>query len=278
MELIHGEIPAEVAFFKSNTIDDERIICTGYFLLIFVRSGIFRIRIDGNKVLCTSGEMILAVSREYYQVLKCSKKVVCYFVKVQRQFILDTKMFYHFIEAFINRNPVKLFPDAFDQKVLVRILKLLSYYYETRKNPLRFSSQSFNATLSLLVFQAGWQYGTAANGSGITYNRKEVLSMGFLKLLLKHFKKEHSIGFYSGVLCVTGGYLNKAVKDVTGKTVSFCIAEIIITEAKYLLAHHDDTVESISEQLNFNSARSFGRFFKKHTLVTPTDYRKDFQK
>lgn len=277
MKVTSEQLPAEVHVYKGTNTDLEKVLCSGHFLLIFVRSGIFRGLIDGEKVFCTSGELLLAVSREYYQVLKCSKKVIFYFVKVQRQFMLDTKMFYHFIAAFITKNPVKLIPDEFDRRILIRVIKLLYYYYQTRTNSLRFSVQSYAAAVSLLVFQAGWHYGQSANSNGITYNRKEVLTMGFLKLLLKNFRQQHSVRFYSDILCVTDGYLNKAVRQVTGKTVGVCIAEIILSEAKYLLVHYDYKIEFISEQLNFTSAGSFSRFFKKYTLLTPTAYRKDFQ-
>jgi AraC-like DNA-binding protein len=277
MEETPEHLPALVHIFNRENATAETILCAGDFLIFFVQSGIFRVLIDGNKVMCTSGELVIAVSREYYQVLNCSKKVLCYFVKVQRQFIVDTKMFYHFVEAFVSKSPVRLFPDEFDSKVMVRIIKLLGYFYSTKANPIRFSVHSYTAAVSLLVFQAGWQYGNSVSTAKLLYNRREALAMGFLKLLVKHFKKEHSLSFYSGVLCVTDGYLNKSVKEVTGKTVGHCVAEIIVSEAKYLLAQYDHSIETISEQLGFTSAGSFSRYFKKHAFLTPTAYRRDLQ-
>ena len=271
MEFSSQQLPAAVYVFKGNIENGPKVSCPGFFLIFFVRSGIFRILIDGNKVLSTSGELFVAVSREYYQVLK-SKKVACYFVKVQQQFIVETKMFYHFLEAFVSRNPSRLFPDEYDRKVLVHIIKLLAYYYQARTNPVRFSMASFTTAVSLLVFQAGWQYGNSGT-TNFVYNRKEALTKGFVTLLLKHFKKEHRIGFYSGILCVTEGYLNKSVKEVTGKTAGHCLSEILVSEAKYMLIKQDLTIEAISEHLGFTSAGSFSRFFKKQVSVTPTAYR-----
>lgn len=271
MEFSSQQLPAEVYVFKGNIENGPKVRCSGFFLIFFVRSGIFRILIDGNKVLSTSGELFVAVSREYYQILK-SKKVACYFVKVQQQFIVETKMFYHFLEAFVSRSPSRLFPDEYDRKVLVHIIKLLAYYYQARTNPVRFSLASFTTAVSLLVFQAGWQYGNSGT-TNFVYNRKEALTKGFVMLLLKHFKKEHRIGFYSGILCVTEGYLNKSVKEVTGKTAGHCLSEILVSEAKYMLIKQDITIEAISEHLGFTSAGSFSRFFKKQVSVTPTAYR-----
>ncbi|MFL9845626.1 helix-turn-helix domain-containing protein [Flavobacterium rhizosphaerae] len=265
------QLPAEVYVFKGTIENGPRVSSPGFFLIFLVRSGIFRIVVDGQKVLSTSGELFVAVSREYYQVLK-SKKVSCYFVKVQQQFIVETKMFYHFLEAFVSRSPSRLFPDEYDRKVLVHIIKLLVYYYQARTNPVRFSLASFTTAASLLVFQAGWQYGNSES-TNIAYTRKEALTKGFVTLLLKHYKKEHRVGFYAGILCVTEGYLNKSVKEVTGKTAGQCISEILISEAKYMLIKEDLSIEAISEQLGFSSAGSFSRFFKKQVSVSPTAYR-----
>lgn len=277
MEFISKKLPAEVYVYKDSAVEIQNISCSGHFILVFVKSGIVRILVDGVGMLGVSGEIIVAVSREYYQVIHAGKKLFCYIVKINREFIVETKMFYHFIETFIKKHPLKIVPDAFEQKVLSRIMKLLMYYSTVQDSISQLSVQSFSMTLSLLLFQTGWLYNHSDSSENTTYNRKEALAMGFLKLLLKHFRQEQNIGFYSGVLCVTDGYLNRVVREVTGKTVGFCIAEILISEAKYLLVHHSDGIETISEQLGFSSGGSFRRFFKRHTLFTPLEFRKRFQ-
>ena len=246
MEITSGHLPAEVYVYKGTVTEIEAVPCSGHFIFIFIRSGMVRIAIDGRDVLGTSGEIILAVGREYYQVIHGGKKLFCYIVKIKQEFILETKMFYHFIETFIKKYPLKISPEAYEQKVLVRIMKLLVYYAAIRDRISTFSSQSFQMTLSLLLFQAGWLYNHSESTANTTYSRKEILAMGFLKLLLKHFRNQQSISFYSGVLCVTNGYLNKALREVTGKTVSLCIAEIVVNEAKYLLVRYDQSIESIT--------------------------------
>ena len=278
MEPTLEEMPAEVLYIGADSDDTtiERITSPGCFIFIFVKAGIFAIRIDGKRISCTSGEFVVAVSKQHHEILKYGKKVLCYIVKVQWQFIMGTKLFLNFIEAFVSSGPVKLFPDTFDRSVLLRIMKLLHYFYGTRSSPSRFSKPSFAAALSLLVLQAGWHYNTTATTGALKYTRKESLAMQFLKLLMQHFRTERAMKFYADALFVTAGYLNKAVREVTGKTVGMCLTDVVVSEAKYLLETSEDTIESISEQLSFGSYGSFSRFFKKHTRVTPNSYRRDF--
>lgn len=272
-------LPGEVFLYDggdSTKFTVKRHSCEGDFLFIFVKSGIFRAVIDEKKICCTSNELVIALCRHYCEVLKYGKKTVFYLAKVQWQFITDIKMSGQFIELLVNREHIRLFPDNFDSRVLLRIMKLLHYYFQGLKDILRFPSASYNAALSLLIYQVAWQQDSTSGAVKINYSRKEMLTLQFLKLLIQHYRKERSIAFYAGQLFVTQGYLTKTVREVTGKTVLQCIYEVLLSEAKYLLMTTGATIEAISEQLHFNSAGSFSRFFKKETNVTPTEYRRNY--
>ncbi len=278
MEFTSDAFPAEVHYYngEDSRIPNEKVSCSGYFFFIYVRSGILRAVIDGNKISCTSNELVVALCRHYYQVHSYNKKMACYFVKVRWQFITDIKMSGQFIELLVSKQSIKIIPDLFDAKVLARIMKLLHYYYETATNPKRFPQASFTAALSLLIFQAAWQ--RDMNPADTSFNRKELLTMQFLKLLIQNYREHHSPEFYAKQLFVTSGYLTKAVREVTGKTVIKCITEVLISEAKFLLMSSQHSIETISEQLYFNSSGSFSRFFKRQTATTPMEYRKEYGK
>ena len=280
MDCTSDLFPAQVYFFNRDTVttENDRVNCPGHFLFIFVRSGIFRATVDGKKISCTANELVIALCRHYYQIHRYDKKAICYFVSVQWQFITDIKMSGQFVELLVSRQAIKIFPDVFNAKVLSRIMKLLNLYYQSADNQQRLPVASFTATLSLLIYQAAWQHDLISGNLGTTYSRKELLTMQFLKLVIQHCRDYRASSFYSSQLNVTNGYLNKSVREVTGKTVLRCITEVLISEAKYLLLSSDLTIEAISEQLHFNSSGSFSRFFKKETTIAPTEYRKDYGK
>jgi len=75
-------------------------------------------------------------------------------------------------------------------------------------------------------------------------------------------------------LAVHVNYLNRSVKEVTGKPISVHIAERITAEAKALLQHTNWSVADIAYALGFEYPTYFNNYFKRVTGVTPKSLRK----
>ena len=80
---------------------------------------------------------------------------------------------------------------------------------------------------------------------------------------------------FAGSLSVHINYLNRSVKEVTGKPTSVHIAEHIAAEAKALLLYTDWSVADIAYSLGFEYATYFNNYFKRLTGVTPKTIRKE---
>lgn len=78
---------------------------------------------------------------------------------------------------------------------------------------------------------------------------------------------------FAGQLSVHVNHLNRAVKDVIGKTTSQVIGERIVQEAKALLKHSDWNISEIGYSLGFEEPPHFVNFFRKHTQTTPRSFR-----
>ena len=76
-------------------------------------------------------------------------------------------------------------------------------------------------------------------------------------------------------LSVHVNYLNRAIKEVTGKSTSVHIAERITAEAKALLQHTDWSVADIACALGFEYPTYFNNYFKRMTGTTPQVFRKE---
>ncbi|HWB93013.1 MAG TPA: helix-turn-helix transcriptional regulator [Puia sp.] len=74
-------------------------------------------------------------------------------------------------------------------------------------------------------------------------------------------------------LAVHVNHLNRALKEVTGKTTTEHISARVIKEALALLRHSDWNISQIAYGLGFEYPAYFNIFFKKHTGLTPLEAR-----
>jgi AraC-like DNA-binding protein len=97
----------------------------------------------------------------------------------------------------------------------------------------------------------------------------------FQKLVSRHFLLKRKVTDYAGLLAVSANHLNRTVKEITGKTASESIAEMLLQEAKAILKYTDASVAEIAYQLNFSEPAAFNRFFRKMTGEPPMTWRKN---
>jgi AraC-like DNA-binding protein len=95
----------------------------------------------------------------------------------------------------------------------------------------------------------------------------------FKQLLNKHYASHHMVSDYAGMLSVTADYLNKTVKNITGKSAKDHIQSKLITEAKRSLLFSNLSNKELSYELGFDESAHFNNFFKKTTGQTPTEFR-----
>lgn len=107
----------------------------------------------------------------------------------------------------------------------------------------------------------------------ITHSRQEKIYQLFLNQLFKDYKKHRTVSHYAEKLYLSPKYFSKVIVDMTGKTPIDWIQEITINASKALIKGSSLTIEQISEELNFPNRSFFGTFFKKHTGLTPYQYR-----
>ena len=106
------------------------------------------------------------------------------------------------------------------------------------------------------------------------FSPKETLTLRFRRLITTRIQDIHAIQEYADLLNVSPNHLNKCVKATTGKTASDIINEALLMEAKALLSMPQYSVSEVAFSLGFEDASYFSRFFKKHAVQSPSDFRK----
>ena len=73
---------------------------------------------------------------------------------------------------------------------------------------------------------------------------------------------------------MTPKYLSLLVKNVSNRTAGEWIDNYVVLEAKALLSSSTLSIQEISDRLNFANQSFFGKYFKQHVGISPTEYRK----
>ncbi len=95
----------------------------------------------------------------------------------------------------------------------------------------------------------------------------------FLFLVKEQQKFNFNMNYYADQLNVTKRTLDNAMHAVFGTTTKKYIVQTALEKAKTMLEGSDMPVKNISIELGFSQESNFNNFFKKHTGVTPRQFR-----
>lgn len=118
------------------------------------------------------------------------------------------------------------------------------------------------------------QLASASSEESQTSARVNQVFERFIELVTEYHNQERGMAFYADKLCLTPKYLSKLVKLSSGRSAPDWIDSFVILEAKNLLKYSDKPIKEIVYLLNFPNQSVFYKFFKAHTGMTPSEYRK----
>lgn len=103
--------------------------------------------------------------------------------------------------------------------------------------------------------------------------RQADLFQRFVALVHKHCTEQREVAFYADRLCISTRYLSTIIRSVAHSTAKEFIDRSVVLEIKMLLGSTELSVQEIAYRLHFPDQSYLGRFFKKHTGVSPTEFR-----
>ncbi|MFC5046813.1 helix-turn-helix domain-containing protein [Aquimarina hainanensis] len=99
----------------------------------------------------------------------------------------------------------------------------------------------------------------------------------FNVLVNSHFRKEHSVSFYAKKLFKSPKTLSNTFAKYKKSPLQI-IHDRIILEAKRLLIYSDKPTKEIAYEIGFDDPSHLSRMFKKRTSLSPSEFRKNFNK
>ena len=136
----------------------------------------------------------------------------------------------------------------------------------------------FYILLTDMADMAWKRYGKSVPSHTSEIKRTDSIMNNFIDLLLENILTETSVSFYAEKLCISKQYLSLIVKEKTRVPVGTIISAMRVETAARLLREPDMTIMQIAEKMSFSDQSSFGKFFKKHTGVSPLKYRQTLRK
>jgi AraC family transcriptional activator of pobA len=103
---------------------------------------------------------------------------------------------------------------------------------------------------------------------------QQMLLRKFIQLIDNHYIDKRTVHEYAELLSVTANYLSQCVKQASGKNALAFIADRLAAESRSLIQYSDFEITEIAYQLNFSDPANFGKFFKKQTGLSPSEFRK----
>jgi len=260
---------------RSGEIDEPHR--HNYYTVLIVNKAKGLHKIDFNAHALTNHQIFFVAPGQVHQVME-SEKSFGFAMTFSNQFLIENSIPLSFIDSlnlFQNYgqspplNPPK---EQFDiiEDFANNIFKL----FHSDNN---MKSLSIGSFLKLLLIECN-------NICAINPIESDVDTTGdnlirtFKKAVDKDYKKEHSTTYYANGLNITPDHLNRTVKAKIGKTAKDYIQARIITEAKRLLYFTDLANKEIAYELGFNEPANFSAFFKKHTDLSPSLFKKSEKK
>ncbi len=115
--------------------------------------------------------------------------------------------------------------------------------------------------------------GWATPGGDGTGGRDRRLAREFLAALEADGGRARSVTVYASRLGLSPGHLTSVVSASLGRAPKELIADRLVNEAKRLLVVEDLGAAAVAHQLGFSDPSHFGRWFRRHTGVTPGRFR-----
>ena len=245
-----------------------------YVGIVICHQGMFRFQVNGASFAASMGETIFLSPEILFHVQETSSDfcftLLFYRVEQIRHMLGNTVMSMRLYST--------LYPKACTvaqtgyEEMLTSYARML-FVLDQKEKKDTYSDHEQKLLLMAVTYRLCSIFSASLTTPRKEMDRKIETFEELVKLIDANFMRERGVAFYADQLCLTPKYLSVIVKSVCGKTVQQLIFKAIIRRSIYLMKNTNMTIQQIACELSFPNASSFGTFFKKHTGLSPKNYR-----
>ncbi len=170
--------------------------------------------------------------------------------------------------------------------------QLLKLYYEalTQQTDAAGTQAILHAAYMRLHYQLDQHRPVVSNSSWLdpmqemeikltdTQSKHQALCRDVIDYIHNHLHTPLSIESLATHFNISAFHLNRVFRAVQDTTVMHYVTELRIKAAKRILAQDDEQIKEIAQLVGFASVTSFCTVFRRHTGLTPNQYRKKHKK
>lgn len=261
---------------------DSRVAVCGFFLC---KKGWVKVSIDENVYMVHAGDMYLYAPSTFVNIQQRSPDLEGFAFKSNLDFILPL------IEKAVSMKSILTVRDKpcitllQEQQERIEELAKIIDEKEKRVNLMPEDAPGRNILKRQLECLAEaffneliYDYFVNQSIEPEMQDSKERIYQTFMVSLQKNYRKEREVAFYANQLCLTPRYFSAVIKEKSGHSALHWIVNMVISNAKQMLAHSDISIKEIAIELNFPSQSFFGKYFKQYTKYSPSKYRQEYRK
>jgi len=276
---LNGDKPTMIAVHEANGIDvtiDPAFLLPhrkGYYFFAFVEEGGSRHWIDFMPYTISPGHFYFTIPQQVH--LKEESKPMKGFVACFTEEFLLLEENRMLRQLPVIQNPAdahEIVLSAEDRVYIKDVMHKMTLEFNAGGS---WQNQMLSSWLRVLVIYLSRLYTGQFGDSNI--NKSHYLLKNFQELISERHAELHDVAAYASLLNLTPGYLNDVVKQQSGKTAISHIHNRLVVEAKRKLLHTDQSVKQIANELGFEDAAYFNRFFKRLADRTPIAFRQQIR-
>lgn len=272
----NGAIDFTIEFHKKNNFTRSKNIKkfkrSDFYEIIWIINGNGFFQVDFQQYAIESSKMIFLTPGQYFQIesgkfefIKYSFRRAFFCIKTTNPQTLCNGVLFNHIYAVASIN-IGDKEKEFFQKLTQEILHTITDLFQNlKKNSTELLATFLSNSVKFWLNQSPFSPDISEEETNLLFDFRRSLELNYM-----HKK---SIPDYANLLSVSEKKLQRLMKNRIGKKLSELIAHRQLLESKRLLYFTGKTVKEIAFTVGFSEPAYFNRFFKKHTLLTPVQFR-----
>lgn len=262
----------------TDSLDRELLsqgpVCMNFIVMALCKKGTARYTVDTRQQHVKPSVLMFISERHVVDNYEASPDFECLFI------LLSTEFYHSFVMNVKNVSSLLLF--SMNNPVVsltAHESQVYANYYQTIRMKMadkqhHFRTDLVKALLLAMFYDMSNVIWRVEQNDNKTKKRADALFAQFISLLEENFRTERRVGWYAEQLGITAKYMSELIKQVSKRTPNEWIDSYVMLEIRVLLKNTTKSIKEIAEAVNFPNQSFFGKYFKEHMGMSPTEFRR----